>query len=507
MVIVLPCTATNTRRFAFVPWHDDHPLRLEIDRQLPPDHLARRLTAALARLDLGPLFDVYGRTGSDPYPPDLLLGAVLYEVQLGQHRPAQWYRAAQESAPVRWLLRGCCPSRSCWYAFRDRVGPLLPGLVAQVLAVAVAAGLTPARRGALDGTLVAANASRHRLVNPATLQQRRQQLDAACAADAAGTPLPDRPAWIAQQPTGRRQQQQRLAQAQQRMDELQARNRQKRASKRKPPEKIVVSCSDPEAAVGLDKEEVYRPLYNIQIVDDLDSPFVLAYQVFAQPNDAGVLDTMVQQLRATLGQQVEVLLADTAYTGGADLAAAVAAGVQLYAPLPKEPRSPKGQIPKSAFTWQAETQTYLCPQGHRLEYAGSSAQKRSGTDTVVLHSYRCPPEHCRKCPLRAACTSNPEAGRTISRGEHEDLIEALRVRMLTAEAKELYRQRRQTVELVNADWKEHRQLRRFSGRGLPRARCQVGLIVLAHNLVTLLDEDTRAKVKQAGVANPAEMVT
>ena len=100
-------------------------------------------------------------------------------------------------------------------------------------------------------------------------------------------------------------------------------------------------------------------------------------------------------------------------------------------------------------------------------------------------------QHCQRCPLRKRCTPNPARGRSISRGEHEKLIEALRARMETEEAKALYRLRSQTVELVNADWKEHRQLRRFSGRGLWRARIQVGLIVLAHNLRTLLSEENK----------------
>jgi hypothetical protein len=116
---------------------------------------------------------------------------------------------------------------------------------------------------------------------------------------------------------------------------------------------------------------------------------------------------------------------------------------------------------------------------------------------VRLERYRCPPEHCTACPLRAACTKNPAAGRTVSRSEHEGLIEALRARMQTAEAQALYRLRRQTVELVNADWKEHRQLRRLSGRGLARARCQVGVTVLAHNLVKLLSEEAKAGAHKA----------
>ena len=97
----------------------------------------------------------------------------------------------------------------------------------------------------------------------------------------------------------------------------------------------------------------------------------------------------------------------------------------------------------------------------------------------------------------------------MTRQEHEGLVEALRGRMATAEAKALYRRRGQSVELVNADWKEHRRLRRFSGRGLARVRAEVGLMVLAHNRVTLQAEEKKAPTKQAlpVVANPAAGTT
>ena len=57
--------------------------------------------------------------------------------------------------------------------------------------------------------------------------------------------------------------------------------------------------------------------------------------------------------------------------------------------------------------------------------------------------------------------------------------------MATAEAKSLYRLRGQTVELGFADFKQHRSLRQFSGRGPYRAQRQVGLTVLAHNLLVV----------------------
>ena len=55
---------------------------------------------------------------------------------------------------------------------------------------------------------------------------------------------------------------------------------------------------------------------------------------------------------------------------------------------------------------------------------------------------------------------------------------------------------------MNADRKQHRKRRRFSGRGLARAPCPVGLMVLAHNLLTVLSEQSKAK-QQATAGRPA----
>ena len=77
----------------------------------------------------------------------------------------------------------------------------------------------------------------------------------------------------------------------------------------------------------------------------------------------------------------------------------------------------------------------------------------------------------------------PAKGRTVSRMENEELLDALRERMHTPEAQKLYKQRSRTVELNFADLKEHRGLRRFHCRGLRRVTAEVGSLVLTHNLL------------------------
>jgi transposase len=490
MPIVAPARrARAARRARFRPAPLGPPSQewQSLDRRLSPDHLARVIARALHRLELSALWSLYAGCGSPAYPPQLLLAAVLFEVRRGHHRPAQWHRHARECDPLRWLLRGLAPSRSCWYQFRDRLGPALLGLAQQAVRQALAEGLTRADRAALDGTLLAAQASRHKLLNEAALAQRCRRLQGALADDARGVPPAAPPRWLAPTPRGRRLQAARYAEARDAMARRQGRNRQKRASKRAPPGRLVVSPWDAEAAVGRDKEKVFRPLYNAQLLADLGSPLVLGWLVAAQPNDAGLLGRVLGQAREGLGVTVGAVVADAGYAGGADLAAARECGATVYAPWQANDFSRKRQekyYPKEQFRWLPQEQAYACPQGQRLPYRGSSRQRRSGTGRVTLRQYRGDEPTCAACPARGRCTPGRGA-RTISRGEHEGLIEELRERMKGEEAKQLYKLRKQTVELANADLKAHRGLRRLSGRGLRRADAQVGLAVLAHNLVAL----------------------
>ena len=151
----------------------------------------------------------------------------------------------------------------------------------------------------------------------------------------------------------------------------------------------------------------------------------------------------------------------------------------------KKPQSNQHtELPKSAFTWLAQEQTYQCPQGHRLEFTSTKTQRRAD-HTISLNLYTCPPEHCQGCPRQSACTRAPKKGRTVSRMENEELLDELRARMGTTEAKQLYKLRSRTVELSFADLKEHRGLRRFHGRGLCRVKAESGSLVLTNNLLAV----------------------
>ena len=380
-----PRDSPRLDRFAPPPWDQRSPQGRAIDDDLPADHLARAIDEAVDQLDLTALFASSAGVGSRPHRPDLMLKIVLDETQTGRRSPAQWARDTRDRRRRLWLGGGIRPSRSRFYAFRDRLGADLRDWNAQVLRAAVARGLTTATSGSLDGTTIAACASRHRLLNLARLDRRLEELDRAIAADKAGKDPGVIPGGMARRPVTRRRQRHRFRAARGELLKEHARNARRPGDKRQEPAKIVISTGDPEAALGRDKEKVFRPLHHLQIVQDTASPLVLGYEVLAQATDAGTLMPLRRRVYDLTGVWLKEVLADAGSASALDLVDCARAGVELYAPYQENERtqrrrargSPR-QIPKGEFTWRAEERAYVCPRGHRLERLGREARGRAG---------------------------------------------------------------------------------------------------------------------------------
>ena len=498
-------------RFTSTPWSRDSEEWRALDERLGADHLARRVEAAVALLDLGPLFDSYRGVGKRALRPDLLLKLVIYEMQNNRPSPAQWARDVVESEPVRWLLLSLTPSRARLYDFRDRLARFWPGWTAAVLRLAVAEQLTPAVRVSLDSSSVAASASRRGLLNEERLEQRRAVIAAALERHARGQTVAEPPGWLAKTVVGLREQKRRYGRAAEVLRMRQAANAQRRSCKRKPAERVLVSPTDPEAVLARDKFTVFRPLYSVQLLRDLDSPLVFAGDVRTQNNDNGVVEPMVEQMTDHVGHQPKELLVDSGYVSLHHLEFCAAAGITLYGPYQENDYSAsngkrilcnqKTGLPKSAFRWRPEAQCYECPEGHRLHLSATTAQQRADY-AIALRVYTCPAEHCLACPRQTMCTRSPKRGRSVSRMENEELLDELRARMATDEAKRLYKRRSQTVELNYADLKEHRGLRRFHGRGRRRAQAEVAALVLTHNILFVQNQSRTASPRRPTSTEP-----
>jgi transposase len=473
---------------------------VEIEQRLEDDQVARRIERQVNQLDRSEVDQAYRGTGSAAYDPIPLLKMALYQCQKGNQSPATWYEEAKLNAAMQWLGRGYVPSRRTWYDFRDRLGKFIEQYHVQIVVRAVKLGFVDPTEAAQDGTLLAACASRHRLVNESTLEKRREQLEAIRKGEFEG----ELPKWVPSTESGQQDVAKRMDMAAEVLAERIANNAKKPSDKRKDPEKIQVSLSDPAAPLGRDKLKVFRPLYNVQYVVTTVSHFILAYCCEPEVTDVGTLPLMIDKIQKILGDLLKILLADAAYCSIIDLQDCLERGVELLAPVQanaftesKAKTKPNQQLPKNAFVWDEAEQCYRCPQGQTLAYLDRARKNRHHGRQLWEYRYRCDPVHCSACPLANQCLRSRATGRTIKRLEGEELLEAQRAKMADPKNQERYRLRGQTVELAFAESKGNRKLQRFHGRGLARVRAETGLMVVALNLVRLdrLEQETLTAAK------------
>lgn len=467
-----------------------HPRWKEIDGKLQPNDHARIVRRQVAQLDPRALDALYAGVGRQAYDPVVLLQMALYLLLQGFASPAKWFEQAKINEAVQWLGYGYIPARRTWYDFRDRIGGGIADLHAQLIRNAMEQELVDPEVGVQDGTSVAACASRHRMVNEKTLAKRRELLQ-----DLINGSVGDDqavPKWVPSTTTGRLELVERMNRAGTVLARRIEQNTEKPAEKRKDRTKIVVSLSDPDAPLGRDKLKVYRPLYTVQYVIELTSHLILGYQCEASVCDTGTLAPMVDKVQAIVGNRLRCMMADAAYCTILDLRDCETRHIELLAPVqsnssskPKKSTNGVGLSNRDLFQWDDQEQTYICPNGHTLNYHSKQTKKRHGGRSLLQFRYHCPGEYCQKCPFSMECVKNASRGRTVTRMEGQELLDAQREKMEREDVKERYKLRGQTVELAFGDAKGNRRFDRYHGRGIQRVRAETGLLVLAQNLLRL----------------------
>jgi len=461
----------------------------QIDAKPGPDDVARVVERQVNQLDRERIDALYRGVGRAAYDPVPLLKMVLYQYLKGRQSPAVWCEEAKLNEAMQWLGRGYEPGRRTWYAFRDRLEGVVEALHEQLIQRALTQGHLDPTIGVQDGTFISACASRHRMVTREQLQKRRQLL-VSVIEDSAES-VEELPGWIPRTDNGRLDLVRRMDIAATVLSRRITENAARTADKRKDPEKIQVSLTDPIAPPGRDKLKVYRPLYTVQIVVDPQTCLTLSYDCQAAVCDAGTLAPMIDKTQRIVSGRLRTMLADGACCSILDLRDARERNIDLLAPVPangsthkRKSARGKGQIPRDEFRYDAVRDAYICPAGHTMRCTERERQRRLAGRTLERYRYQASAADCQACPLASLCLAGGKA-RTIRRLEGEELLEAQRIKMARDDVKARYAIRGQTVERCFGDAKGNRRFDRYHGRGLSRARTETGLLVIARNLQQL----------------------
>ena len=150
-----------------------------IDEWLPQEHLARFIIEIVKELDLSNIHKAYGgQGGSKAYHPEVLLSLLFYGYATGVFSSRKIERATYDSVAFRYIAANTHPDHDTIATFRKRFLAELESLFVQVLMVAQSAGVLKVGKVSLDGTKIKANASKHKALSYAYANKLQEQLEA-----------------------------------------------------------------------------------------------------------------------------------------------------------------------------------------------------------------------------------------------------------------------------------------------------------------------------------------
>lgn len=319
---------------------------------LPADHLAYCVRDLVNELDLAGIEAGYSRDGrgAPAYHPRLMVSLLLYAWCSQIFSSRRIARLAVEDLGGRFLAAGQQPDHRCLNDFRLHHGEALRGLFVQSLRLCQAAGMVTLGQVALDGTKIAAAASKHKAMSygrmveeeerlqrevDAMLERARQEdaeEDAQFGAEAPGSWLPEELRRREERLEKIRQAKAALeAEAKAAAEEKRARHaakqrvREERGEARlggKPPadpatvqpkEKTQRNFTDPESRIMKGGDGAWVQGYNAQATVDTAQQVIVACEVTDCAADAPSLGRQTEQTIANTGFLPASLSADPGY--------------------------------------------------------------------------------------------------------------------------------------------------------------------------------------------------
>ena len=233
-----------------------------------------------------------------------------------------------------------------------------------------------------------------------------------------------------------------------------------------------VSTTDPESRFMKCEKGRFRLAYNCQATVDKNG-FILAADVVKDQNDSHQLKPQLTQTKENLGGFPEGVrwFFDTGYYNRENINHLHEEKIDGYIPHQKK----KNPYDKRNFTYHPEQDIYICPQNQKLHFL-----HKNHDYGILVETYE--GQKCHTCPSQKQCTQARTGLRRIKKRPHEQLLQSMREKMDTIQAKQHYKIRKQTVEPAFGNLKQNKNLRTFMTRSLQTAKTEYKLAATAVNL-------------------------
>ena len=433
---------------------------------IAPDDPVRAYDAFVEALDfrdLGITLDP-NKVGNSEYHPRAMLKLLVYGYSYGIRSSRKLERATHHNLSFIWLTSGLKPDHKTIAEFRRKNKEALAQVLKQCAKICIKLNLIEGNTLFLDGTKIRANASINNTWTKKKAQKALKHID-------------ERISDILTQCDAIDEAEQGSLVA---MDE-ELKDQKTLKSKIKGilqelKEEESFNTTDPECT-SIKKGKNFYAGFNFQSTVDKKKGLILSVDVVSENNDLNQFASQINQANHTLGKKCEVAVADCGYASTNQLEKIDNQGIKVIVPSQRQVTKKEPSLfAKERFTYQDDY--YLCPQGHKL--TPYRLNKKNNKVYKINHK-----KICLSCPHYGICTTSP-IGRTISRLLKEEVRQKLEAQYNEPSSQEIYKLRKEKVELPFGHIKQNLKFDSFLLRGLKGVKAEASIIGTCFDLVRMI---------------------
>lgn len=487
---------------------------LNLEEIIPEDDSVRLMSQILDGLDYGELDRAYSALGRKPAtPPRVMFKVMVYGPHCGVSSSRKLESACRRDVNFRWLLEGYpAPSKSRIAAFRQhRLQGALEGLFNQLALVLHKMGEVSFDYLFVDGTKIEANAnkysfvwkgsvSKHQAIRDAQETGFLQQINTTYGTDMQG--IEAAAAFLAQKVTdggitfvhgkGKHktplqrdfEQAAELLEKKQRYDGYQSTFKGRSSFSKTDTDATFMHMKDDHM-----RNSQLKPGYNVQI--GVSGEYIVGVDISSERSDQPTLIPLLERMKKGLGQKHTAIVADAGYESEENYTYLESQRQSCFIkPVNYEKSKSRkyrnNKYLKENMPYDAQTDSYACPNGRRITAAYDHTRKSASGFECTVTRYQC--ESCAGCTMRDKCFKSkyPDKNREFDVSKTFLRHRQHAREQITSEEGILLRINRSIqVEGAFAVIKEDYAFRRFLTRGTENVRTEMLLMAMGYNILRL----------------------
>ena len=240
-----------------------------------------------------------------------------------------------------------------------------------------------------------------------------------------------------------------------------------------------VNTVDPDCA-KIHSRQGNHAGFNGQIVVDENNGLIVSSDVVNENNDHYQFADQINRANEVLGKKCDTACADAGYAVVEELEKIDKQSIEVIVP---SQRQTEGKEPKPFdarnFTYDRENDCYICPKGKILSLRNIERKKRRKV-------YLGDGSLCRACEHFGTCTTNRIHGRKVTRLLKEDFRQKIERQYELPESQEIYKLRKQKVELPFGHIKHNLGVVGFLLRGLAGVKAEFSIMTSCFNIARMI---------------------